>query len=156
MVLFLYKNESGECMRELGIEEVERHAAAAWPCVQSESLGEWKLRATFGVTKKANSVQTIGVPSPGWIEASEHFYQKLGLSVIFMVSSNSPHGIDEELEQNGYEKIDECYTMVKKAGLRLHTSLHSGEILLIDEADDAWLHSFLSLEGFPDERASAY
>ncbi|MHC8522924.1 GNAT family N-acetyltransferase, cg3035/Rv0428c family [Rossellomorea sp. H39__3] len=51
-------------MRELAIEEVERHAAASWPSVQSESLGDWKLRATYGVTKRANSVLTIGEPSP--------------------------------------------------------------------------------------------
>ncbi|WP_347321373.1 GNAT family N-acetyltransferase [Rossellomorea sp. RS05] len=143
-------------MRELAIEEVERHAAAAWPSVQSELLGDWKLRATYGVTKRANSVLTIGEPSPGWIKTTEHFYQKLGLSAIFMVSANSPSGIDEELERNGYEKIDECYTMVKEAGILSPSDLHKGDILLIDEADDTWLHFFLSLEGFPNERASAY
>ncbi len=42
---------------------IEELAANAWPAYTQQSYGAWKLRATFGTTKRANSVFTVG-PMP--------------------------------------------------------------------------------------------
>ncbi|AGE63736.1 putative acetyltransferase [Bacillus subtilis HJ5] len=40
------------------IHKIERLAAASWPAYFQKSIGQWLLRAKFGVTKRANSVWT--------------------------------------------------------------------------------------------------
>ncbi|MEX2146079.1 MAG: GNAT family N-acetyltransferase, partial [Candidatus Rokuibacteriota bacterium] len=61
------------------IPDIERLADAAWPAAEQVALGPWKLRATGGVTHRANSVFAVPrAPVPGdvvpLIEAAERFY----------------------------------------------------------------------------------
>lgn len=42
--------------------EAERRALAAWPAVETETLGSWVLRASGGFSTRANSVLAVGSP----------------------------------------------------------------------------------------------
>ncbi|WP_242490999.1 acetyltransferase [Priestia endophytica] len=39
---------------------IENLAQNAWPCYIQEKIDNWRMRATFGVSKRANSVHTSG------------------------------------------------------------------------------------------------
>lgn len=60
------------------IARVEKAAASAWPAVEVEWLGQWRLRASGGYTGRANSVLPLGDPGVPLAEAlarAEKFYR---------------------------------------------------------------------------------
>ncbi|CAM3105735.1 Putative acetyltransferase [Bacillus spizizenii] len=60
-----------------------------------KNMGQWLLRANFGVTKRANSVWTSAdTPEGDFQQEAEHFYKGLGLPVCFHISNASPKGLD--------------------------------------------------------------
>ena len=86
------------------IAELEARALAAWPAAEVEALGGWRLRATSGVTRRANSAWTSG-PTDDLARAiarSEAFYAERGLPAIFQICPASPPGLDEALAARGY------------------------------------------------------
>lgn len=82
------------------IHKIERLAAASWPSYIQNSMGQWLLRANFGVTKRANSVWTSAeMPEGDFQQEAEYFYKSLGLPVCFHISNASPKGLDAALGQ---------------------------------------------------------
>lgn len=53
------------------VVELERVAAAGWPAVDTEQLGEWLLRAAGGFTGRANSALAVGDPGMPFTAAAE-------------------------------------------------------------------------------------
>lgn len=91
---------------------IERLADAAWPAAVRERLGPWTLRATSGVTRRANSVFTAGgadvtgAELERLVDAAERYYAGLGQPAVFQVSAaTGARGLDEVLARRGY-RID--------------------------------------------------
>ncbi|MBO0826143.1 MAG: GNAT family N-acetyltransferase [Streptosporangiales bacterium] len=64
------------------VVQLERVAAAGWPAVDTEPLGEWLLRAAGGFTSRANSALAIGasgLPFPAAAERVRAWYAERGL-----------------------------------------------------------------------------
>jgi len=64
------------------IARLEEAAASAWPAVEVQWLGQWRLRASSGYTGRANSVLPLGYPGmplPQAVEHAEEFYRARGL-----------------------------------------------------------------------------
>jgi ribosomal protein S18 acetylase RimI-like enzyme len=88
---------------------IENLADAAWPAAEQAPLGPWKLRATHGVTRRANSVFTAG---GGEVRASEldrlvreaeRFYALRSLPAVFQISAaTGAKDLDEVLARRGY------------------------------------------------------
>ena len=92
---------------------IEHMASHTWPAEYTSQLANWLIRASQGVTKRGNSVLAIG-PFPeetAWMHKIEQFYKERGLPTLFHVSSASPEGLDEQLEQAGYIKDAPCLLM---------------------------------------------
>ncbi len=89
-------------------ELIERLADAAWPAEQCQALGPWTLRASRGVTRRANSVLTLGARGldrkelAKLIESAERFYAERSLPPVFQLSPMSPAALDRMLEDRGY------------------------------------------------------
>ena len=88
---------------------IERAADAAWPAAERVPLGDWTLRATHGVTRRANSVLTAGGAnlSGGELEravvAAEAYYARRTLPPVFQISAaTGATGLDALLERRGY------------------------------------------------------
>lgn len=86
-------------------------AAAAWPAAEQRPLGPWRLRATHGVTHRANSVFTVpaeAAPASAedagpLVEAAEAFYGTRGLPPTFQLSPATwPVDLDARLDGRGY------------------------------------------------------
>ena len=92
--------------------EIERRADRAWPAQEQLALGPWTLRATHGVTNRANSVFTAppagaALPAPdagpALVEAAEAFYARRGLPPVFHLSPATwPPALDTLLARRGY------------------------------------------------------
>lgn len=52
-------------------------AQNAWPCYTQEKIENWGMKATFGVSKRANSVHIIEAMTedPTWLQKIEAFYK---------------------------------------------------------------------------------
>jgi GNAT superfamily N-acetyltransferase len=135
-------------------------AANAWPAQVQQGLEGWRLRASGGVTRRANSVLTAGpLPSYGeWLPLVEDFYAQRGLPPRFQVSDGSPAELDSLLQSHGYEAeaptgvfVAHADDVAASAGGRL-------QLLTIASAslEDEWLDAFMSVEGFPESRKGTY
>jgi GNAT superfamily N-acetyltransferase len=86
---------------------VEPYAFDAWPAAEVYRLDGWTLRVTSGVTRRANSVWTVGAPGHmPLVERIEHvetFYRERGLPSTFQLSPlSTPAQLDEVLASRGY------------------------------------------------------
>jgi len=135
-------------------------AANAWPGQVQQGLESWRLRATDGVTRRANSVLTAG-PIPAyrdWLHHIEGFYDRRGLPPRFQVSDGSPAELDLLLQSHGYESeaitgvfVAQAQSVIANAGnrLRLPTSVSAS-------VSEEWLNAFMAVEGFPESKKAAY
>jgi ribosomal protein S18 acetylase RimI-like enzyme len=88
---------------------IEHLADAAWPAAEQVALGPWKLRATHGVTRRANSVFTAGGGEMGareverLVQEAERFYAMRSLPSVFQISAaTGAKELDELLARRGY------------------------------------------------------
>lgn len=138
---------------------LEQIAANAWPPRERADLGNWRLRANDGVTRRANSVLAAGAfPEGDWLEAIEGFYRNRGISPCFQVSNSSPSELDGILEHRGYSAFMQCFMMVASCEeiLKRTEQITSWSAKFALEVDDGWLDDFLVLEDFPNERKESY
>lgn len=89
------------------ITEIEEVASRAWPAKHTNQLGGWLLRATDGVTRRANSVLPIKSPGTKDLEkvmaVVQQFYQSYQLPVRFqMTASSQPKQLDAFLESASF------------------------------------------------------
>jgi ribosomal protein S18 acetylase RimI-like enzyme len=139
---------------------IEELAANTWPALVQETLGEWRLRATFGLSKRANSVYTVGrLPDHGeWLKVVEDFYQRYAIPACFYVSDASPAELEGILETRGYKKVVECFLMtalsreVMESVERVDRFTYS----FTSEAADGWIEDLIRLEQFSAERFREY
>lgn len=145
-------------------EFLDRIAANTWPAASSISVDHWLLRASSGVTKRANSVLAIGQypQTDNWLAHVEQFYHSQGLPAIFHVSSASPEGLDELLGAHGYEIDTPCLfmttdsqTVAQHAKARIG-SQDSLTVEISQTVTKEWLDAFLALENYPEERRGFY
>ncbi|MFE6895032.1 GNAT family N-acetyltransferase [Streptomyces sp. NPDC057694] len=101
--------------------ELSHICARAWQPLESEHLGEWRLRAAEGYTKRANSVLPVGDPGVPLDEALGHvhqWYAARGLPVYAQAATGAA-GTQEllcaELTARGW--TDESPTEVRIAAL---------------------------------------
>ncbi|MBW2245146.1 MAG: GNAT family N-acetyltransferase [Deltaproteobacteria bacterium] len=93
------------------VETIERAAFDAWPAVEVQELGGWRLRFNHGVTNRGNSVW----PGPGRVDergidealdAVEAFYRERECPALFQLTPIAqPSSLDAMLEARGYQKV---------------------------------------------------
>lgn len=89
----------------MGNPELDIAMAAAWPPAVVESHGDWLFRYTSGVTRRANSVLTLGQPADidAAIAAAEQFYERHDAPPVFMATeASTPTVVIDALAERGY------------------------------------------------------
>ncbi|MFX1510371.1 MAG: GNAT family N-acetyltransferase [Promethearchaeota archaeon] len=89
------------------IATIEQTAARAWPAQHTSQYGGWLLRATEGVTRRANSVLPLGTPGDQHLDIAlenvQNFYQQHNLPPRFqMTAASQPSELDTFLESAGF------------------------------------------------------
>jgi ribosomal protein S18 acetylase RimI-like enzyme len=122
------------------IRILEERAMNAWPALQVVLYDGWALRFADGYTRRANAVHPLYSSSEDIeekIHRCEHFYRRRGLDTIFKMTSDSfPAGLDDLLEQKGYEV--EAPTSVQTLDLS-NVEIVSRTANLEVELTEAWL-----------------
>lgn len=141
------------------IRTLEELAANAWPAHVQQQLGSWRLRASRDVTRRANSVLCLGSTPQyaGWHEEVVSFYERRQLPIRFQLSEAATEGLDAILQGMGYSA--EAHSAVYVAPCRevLQRSTQSAfAVKLSGSLDDAWLDSFLRVEGHEVARRNGY
>ncbi|MBK3558734.1 GNAT family N-acetyltransferase [Streptomyces sp. MBT56] len=126
-------------------EELAAVTARAWQPVESEALGDWRLRAAGGFTRRANSVLPLGDPGLPLGEAFgrvRRWYEERGLPA-YVQTATGAEGTQEllcaELEQHGWRR--EVSAEVRIAALPPvgDREAEVSAVRLTREPDAAWL-----------------
>lgn len=143
-------------MNEQNLHAIEKFIAQAWPAETEENYNDWILRANAGVTKRANSVYSIGdIPSSqNWLKDIELFYTRQAIMPCFYISELSAPDLDSFLYVQGYEKTGEMFLMEQLCKATTSPQKYQVEIELA--ATPAWIRNFLQLEGFSPDSYTAY
>ncbi|MDQ3928593.1 MAG: GNAT family N-acetyltransferase [Chloroflexota bacterium] len=153
-------NDSREADRQTLTRMLDELAANAWPALISQQLEGWRMRATNNITRRANSVLTNSdMPSyGGWLDQIADFYRRRSLPIRFQVSDATPYELDPLLDELGYTA--EAHTSVQIArcveAVERCAPLADCDIVAYDDLKDAWLDSFLEIEGIGEEKRETY
>jgi len=125
---------------------IERVADAAWPAAEQAPLGPWKLRATHGVTRRANSVFTAGPDDASsadlerWVAEAEGFYARRSLPAVFQISAaTGARGLDALLDARGYaiSGVSEVWVLDAQRFDRANRDC-AWDVRRSDEPDQGW------------------
>ncbi|PPF17611.1 GNAT family N-acetyltransferase [Rathayibacter sp. AY1A4] len=149
---------------------LDRLAADAWPALVRRPLGPWELRASAGVTKRANSVLASGdvVDQEAALDAAEAFAREHGIAPLVQIGPPSPAGLTGLLAERGAAPIDRTLVLtgsVQEALAALLATSGSApsrpaprpRVRLSPAPDEDWLALWWSVDGRggAEERAVA-
>ncbi|MBP3617753.1 MAG: GNAT family N-acetyltransferase [Lachnospiraceae bacterium] len=83
------------------------------PCLAEEAYDGWLLRYAEGYTKRANSVNVVGVSTGSFVEKIKKCEEKYGernLPAVFKITPMASE-LDEVLEERGYTAVDKTNVM---------------------------------------------
>ena len=139
---------------------IEELAANAWPAAVQQQLDGWRLRASGGVTRRANSVLARGpFPTyPGWPVLVAEFYARHKLPPRYQISAAAPTGLDSALHEQGYsvEAPTAVQTASCQAVLDHAAPLPGYEIVPQDRLQPDWLAAFLAISEQPVAKHAVY
>lgn len=115
---------------------LERVAADAWPALEQEVVDGWRLRASAGVTRRANSALPLSDALP--VDAVVDFYCSRALPPVVQVSDPST---DAALAERGWSAGVEVEVLTGG----LPAGLSPAEVL--DAPDEAWLDAWWEVDG---------
>ena len=140
-------------MQESIIRTFEELSLNAWPALQTKLYDGWILRFANGYTKRSNSINPIyhsALPLQEKIEACEAEYEKSRLPVVFKLTDEScPQGIDNELAERNYLRIDE--TSVRVLAMSQYRYRNPARVLIEDKFSDTWLQDFINCSNIESE-----
>lgn len=127
----------------------------AWPAVEREDTGEWVLRASEGVTQRANSVwprnlsdAAEGIPElAGSLRSASDWYRRRRLPLIFQVFDDPRSAaLNAVLDGQRFTKQSETRIMVRGLeGLPVPAGGRSVE--LSEDPSAEWLDVWWSVDG---------
>ncbi|MGW6465096.1 GNAT family N-acetyltransferase [Streptomyces rubiginosohelvolus] len=126
-------------------EELAAVTARAWQPVESEALGDWRLRAAGGFTRRANSVLPLGDPGLPLGEAFgrvRHWYEERGLPA-YVQTATGAEGTQEllcaELEAHGWRREVSAEVRIAALAPVGDREAEVSAVRLTREPDAAWL-----------------
>jgi ribosomal protein S18 acetylase RimI-like enzyme len=147
------------------VVELDRIGARAWPALEEELLGDWRLRFSRGVTGRANSVLPFGPddgpPLAERVAAVERAYRARGLPPKFQLTPNAwPPELPAELAARGY--VEDRPTLVMTAdmrdwhstGTRLAPDWHSTGTDLAPAWHPEWFAVYRAVDSRGDDEAA--
>ncbi|MFI5478888.1 GNAT family N-acetyltransferase [Streptomyces rubiginosohelvolus] len=126
-------------------EELAAVTARAWQPVESEALGDWRLRAAGGFTRRANSVLPLGDPGLPLGEAFgrvRRWYEERGLPA-YVQTATGAEGTQEllcaELEEHGWRREVSAEVRIAALAPVGDREAEVSAVRLTRDPDAAWL-----------------
>jgi ribosomal protein S18 acetylase RimI-like enzyme len=136
----------------LRVQELETAMADTCPADVTVRHGEWLLRASMGITQRANSAVPLGKPLGTVDDAIAHvieFSRAQGIIPAVRVPLPTGEGLDQLLNSLGWAAIVDSYVLVHDT----HALVHPDAELLIRHEDEP-SGNWRSVRG-PDESVSS-
>ncbi|MFC8697189.1 GNAT family N-acetyltransferase [Streptomyces parvus] len=126
-------------------EELAAVTARAWQPVESEALGDWRLRAAGGFTRRANSVLPLGgpgLPLDETLGRVRRWYEERGLPA-YVQTATGAEGTQEmlcaELEGHGWRREVSAEVRIAALAPVGDREAEVSAVRLTREPDAAWL-----------------
>ncbi|SFL84341.1 Acetyltransferase (GNAT) family protein [Paenibacillus sp. 1_12] len=143
-------------------QQIERCAFNTWPAATNAKQGDWVMRVTDGITKRANSIWTgagNSIPNGNWLMEGLHFYQTHGLPVRYHISDASPVGLDALLEREGFLQETPCSVLIadtEQVISRTSSEFNNLSAEILSSHSEQWLADFIEMEGFDKSKLFFY
>ena len=136
---------------------IEHACFSAFPALQQVHLGNWLLRFSDGMSRRANSVNPL-VPDCADIEATiaaaERHYRARGLPTIFRVPSIVGPALDQALAARHY--AGEGESCVLHGAIDAMAAAEDAEIRLLAAPEPEWLAAMARLQGHTPAQSRIY
>ena len=140
-------------------ELLDRLADRGWPALETEQLGGWTLRASSGVTNRANSV-LAGAGAGGddarsledAIVRAEAWYAARGLPAVFQISTASPPELAEALDNRGYREHSPTDVLVADRDAVAAATAAAPAVAVADAPPAGWLDTWWEVDGRGGDR----
>ncbi|AZZ56698.1 GNAT family N-acetyltransferase [Rathayibacter iranicus] len=128
---------------------LDRLAAEAWPPLVRRTLGAWELRASAGVTKRANSVLASGdvADQAAAIDEAEAFAREHRIPPLLQLGPPSPAGLPELLSARGYTPTDRTLVLTGSVSEALAALPEAASVHLAPTPGEGWLALWWSVDG---------
>lgn len=126
---------------------LDRLADRGWPALETAGLGGWTLRASGGVTNRANSVLTCGEVDDVEcaVDRAEAWYAARALPAVFQLSPASPPALAAAVARRGYREHSPTEILVAKR--RAVAAAASSGAQIADQPPPGWLDSWWEVDG---------
>jgi GNAT superfamily N-acetyltransferase len=136
--------------RVVSTPDLVRIEDLGWRPLETEELGEWRLRAAHGFTRRANSALVLGnpgLPLGAAVERVAQWYDARGLTPRVQLPERlAPASLPAVLGERGWVPSEPVHVMTADLGPLLRTAANDGtpgaEVRLDDEPDEAWLQAY--------------
>jgi GNAT superfamily N-acetyltransferase len=133
------------------VRRLEELAFRGWPALESRDLAGWRLRFSKGYTKRANSINPLGVDAQCTSEvvsALEAPYLGLGQTPTWRLTPLAPSAIGPLLAGRGYRRIEQSLLQV--------CPLHPGfaadaAVRILPAPSPAWIEAFCQYSPVPPQ-----
>jgi GNAT superfamily N-acetyltransferase len=138
---------------------VEQACLNAWPSLQSVLHGDWLLRFSEGVSRRANSANPLhdgATTIAGDLEDFARLYRAHGQPLIVRVPTLLPAAaqIDRELDRHGFGREGETCTLYRD--LADERFARDPDVTIASAADAEWLAAVARLQQQSPSHAAVY
>ena len=135
---------------------VEHACFNAWPSLRHAVQGDWLLRLSDGLSRRANSVNALNADatlSDNSLADLDAIYRANDLPLIFRVPTLLP-GVDRALDQAGL--VAEGESCVLHGALTNDNARSEARVIVSARPDDAWITAMIALQGYAHAHATIY
>ncbi|WP_295118553.1 GNAT family N-acetyltransferase [uncultured Leifsonia sp.] len=130
---------------------LDRLADRGWPALEAEQQQGWRLRASGGVTNRANSVLASGPVDDvdAAIDRAEAWYAERGLSAVFQLSPASPPALAGALAARGYREHSPTDILIADCHVVAAATRADGPSAarVADAPSPGWLDAWWAVDG---------
>ena len=133
------------------IRRLEELAFRGWPALESRDLAGWRQRFSRGYTKRANSINSLGIDArcePEIVSALESPYLALGQTPAWRLTPLAPPAIAPLLAARGYRTIER--SLVKVCPLHAGFAADS-DVKILPAPTPAWIDAFRTHSPVPPQ-----
>lgn len=142
------------------VQQLEQAGFNAWPALHTVFDGPWLIRQADGVTKRANSINTLAAGHPPGTDPDDParlgqrldrcvaLFRRHGLPPVFRASPLTPPDTVAELIRRGWTEKDPSLVMM--GTLPIPESAPEPD-LLSDHPTADWLETYARIDGLPSQ-----
>jgi GNAT superfamily N-acetyltransferase len=135
---------------------VEHACFNAWPSLRHATQGDWLLRSSDGLSRRANSVNALNANATLDDDGLANFhaiYRAQSLPLIVRVPTLLPH-VDELLDRAGF--VAEGESCVLHGALTEDNTRSNANVMITTQPDDRWFTVMIDLQGYVPKQAEIY